>query len=99
MYPPLRLHDMPLHRRILASALQTAPSTQRIWNALTLRNLIVLVWAYVLYWGERKVYRDSLEECQWDKWEQWVRANQSITIMPISELGGGQSGVLLNWAR
>ena len=45
------------------------------------------------------MYRDSLEECQWDKWEQWVRANQSITIMPISELGGGQSGVLLNWAR
>ena len=33
------------------------------------------------------MYRDSFEECQWDKWEQWVR-NQ-ITIMPG---GGGEWG-------
>lgn len=62
------------------------PFAERRYNALrrgdwsfrrlfTLVNALVVVWWYVLYWGERSVFKDSIESCNWDRWEKWVCGN------------------------
>ena len=39
---------------------------------LTIPNLLLLVWLGTLWWGERTVFKDSVQECKWDSWESWV---------------------------
>lgn len=41
---------------------------------LTLPNVLLLIWLGTLWWGERTVFRDSVQECKWDSWESWVSA-------------------------
>ncbi|KZF25310.1 hypothetical protein L228DRAFT_244116 [Xylona heveae TC161] len=44
------------------------------WNVrrhLSLRNALVLLWVIVLWWGERRVFRESFQACQWSSWERW----------------------------
>ena len=41
-------------------------------RALSVGNLLILVWFVVLYWGERTVVRNSVDSCRWDNWEKWV---------------------------
>ena len=43
-----------------------------------LPTLFVLVWLFVLYWGERKLFNDSIDACQWDKWENWVWISHAL---------------------
>ncbi|KAG5288625.1 cell division control protein [Histoplasma capsulatum G186AR] len=37
----------------------------------SLQNILILLWAVTLWWGERRVFRDSVRECEWAAWEQW----------------------------
>lgn len=39
---------------------------------LTAPNVLLLIWLGTLWWGERTVFRDSVEACKWDSWENWV---------------------------
>jgi ethanolamine phosphate phosphodiesterase len=39
---------------------------------LNLPNAFVLIWIFVLLWGERWVFDWSINGCQWEKWERWV---------------------------
>ncbi|MCJ1384864.1 hypothetical protein MMC17_007982 [Xylographa soralifera] len=32
---------------------------------------LVLIWVLVLWWGERRVFENSIKSCQWDSWEAW----------------------------
>lgn len=34
-------------------------------------NLLIFLWICTLYWGERKVWKDSVRSCAWDTWEDW----------------------------
>ena len=38
----------------------------------TIPNAFVLLWICTLWWGERTVFRDSVESCVWSDWEKWV---------------------------
>ncbi|PGH18173.1 hypothetical protein AJ80_04560 [Polytolypa hystricis UAMH7299] len=38
---------------------------------LSLQNVLLLVWGLTLWWGERVVFRDSVQECSWELWENW----------------------------
>lgn len=51
---------------------------------LNLPNTFVLLWIFVLLWGERWVYAWSINACQWGKWERWVSLNFSF---PVSVIG------------
>jgi hypothetical protein len=43
------------------------------WRELvTTVKVLVLVWFVVLYWGERMVFKDSVDACRWEGWENWV---------------------------
>ena len=38
----------------------------------TVTNFLILFWFWMLWWGERTVFRESLESCSWENWEKWV---------------------------
>lgn len=45
------------------------------WNLrrlLNLPHLLVAIWALLLLWGERWVFKSALEACEWGTWERWV---------------------------
>ncbi|KAL5357353.1 hypothetical protein BJX96DRAFT_11213 [Aspergillus floccosus] len=35
------------------------------------KNALILLWCFTLWWGERTVFRDTLASCAWDNWEKW----------------------------
>ncbi|PKY07090.1 cell division control protein/putative DNA repair exonuclease [Aspergillus campestris IBT 28561] len=37
----------------------------------TIVNALVVLWLFTLWWGERTVFQESLESCEWGNWEQW----------------------------
>ncbi|WEW60009.1 hypothetical protein PRK78_005491 [Emydomyces testavorans] len=39
----------------------------------SLRNALIGLWIVTMWWGERKVFRDAVEECGWEKWESWPK--------------------------
>lgn len=41
-------------------------------DAFALSSGLALLWIYVLYWGERTVFSDSVSRCDWRHWEDWV---------------------------
>ena len=34
--------------------------------------LWILLWALVLWWGERGVFHSKVGDCAWNRWEEWV---------------------------
>ncbi|OXV06920.1 hypothetical protein Egran_05313 [Elaphomyces granulatus] len=34
-------------------------------------NAIILMWAFVLWWGERTVFESAVSTCLWETWEKW----------------------------
>lgn len=48
------------------------------WRSLlTLVKVLIVVWFVALYWGERMVFKDSIDACRWENWENWVCATYS----------------------
>ncbi|KAJ9191948.1 hypothetical protein DTO164E3_8598 [Paecilomyces variotii] len=49
--------------------------THEAWRiakqAINLRNGLILLWVFTLLWGERTIFRESLESCAWGGWEKW----------------------------
>ncbi|PGH15649.1 hypothetical protein AJ79_02243 [Helicocarpus griseus UAMH5409] len=37
----------------------------------SLQNVLMAMWLVTLWWGERKVFTDSIGECEWRGWERW----------------------------
>jgi hypothetical protein len=53
--------------------LRDASSGRCDWKrVLSLGRILVVIWLFTLYWGERKVFKDSVDSCQWENWENWV---------------------------
>lgn len=45
----------------------------RVRNLLSLRLALILVWVYVLFWGEESTFNAKVGSCEWNRWEDWVR--------------------------
>lgn len=47
-----------------------------VWRSLrrifTIANGLIALWVFTLWWGERTVFRESVESCVWGNWEHWV---------------------------
>ncbi|KAL2444703.1 Cell division control protein 1 [Exophiala dermatitidis] len=41
---------------------------RRLWS---LPSALVLLWIFVLFWGERRVFQRSAAQCLWHQWESW----------------------------
>jgi hypothetical protein len=50
------------------------PARQRNFlnRILTVPTLLVLLWAWTIWRGERSAFQTSVAECRWDRWEHWV---------------------------
>ena len=59
------------HGRTLEAAPQSRLSR-------SLPFLFITTWILTLWWGERVVFRRSIAQCAWDRWETWV----STTLGP-----------------
>lgn len=42
-------------------------------NVFTFCNLLIVIWCWILFWGEVSVFSNSVEACTWGNWERWVR--------------------------
>lgn len=40
---------------------------------LSFPHLLVVLWVFVLLWGERWIFATTVRSCDWDHWEDWVR--------------------------
>ncbi|KAF2674400.1 hypothetical protein BT63DRAFT_9230 [Microthyrium microscopicum] len=50
-------------------SLKQYPATSFVFRFLSIPNILILLWLYVVYWSERTVFTKSIQECQWDQWE------------------------------
>ncbi|KAE9991801.1 hypothetical protein EG327_010902 [Venturia inaequalis] len=48
-----------------------APRKSLLRRVFGLGNVLILLWVYVTYWGERTVFDRAIEECDWRHWESW----------------------------
>lgn len=39
---------------------------------LSLVKVAVVVWWFAVYYGERSAIQNSVEQCRWENWENWV---------------------------
>lgn len=59
------------------------------WRRMfTLVNILVVLWIYTLYWGERNTFKSAVKSCDWEKWEDWVGFPFALTTLA---LGNGQA--------
>lgn len=65
-----RLHQQT--RAVVSSGVRTGGMRRLLRRTVTLANGLVVLWVWMLWWGERRVFEDSLEGCAWDQWETWV---------------------------
>ncbi|RDW81500.1 putative manganese ion homeostasis (Fr) [Aspergillus mulundensis] len=42
-----------------------------IQTLFTVTNGLIVLWICTLWWGERSVFRDSVDACTWNAWEKW----------------------------
>ncbi|KAL2822796.1 hypothetical protein BDW59DRAFT_149198 [Aspergillus cavernicola] len=40
----------------------------------TITNGLIVLWICTLWWGERSVFQESMESCDWSAWEKWPAA-------------------------
>ncbi|KAL4938225.1 hypothetical protein BDV06DRAFT_201387 [Aspergillus oleicola] len=52
---------------------------------LTVMNGLIVLWICTLWWGERSVFRDSVESCAWGAWEQWPSHAQPHHVAFIAD--------------
>ena len=54
-----------------------------VWSDSGVVSIIwILLWAFVLWWGERAVFDSKVGNCAWNRWEQWVL----ILFLRLSQL-------------
>jgi hypothetical protein len=67
-----------------------AASGKWSWRrVLSVGNLLVAVWCLTLYWGERTVFRESVDACRWEGWEKWVWWSERARLV-CRELTGAE---------
>lgn len=74
-----RLWDRQSYNPVATNSWRPPKSLRQIqgnWNLrrlLSLPHIFVVLWVLLLLWGERWVFQRSIEDCEWGKWERWVR--------------------------
>jgi hypothetical protein len=41
-------------------------------RVFSLANILTAIWIITIYWGERRLFSNSIEACDWRHWESWV---------------------------
>jgi hypothetical protein len=65
----------------------TSALKRREWNfrrLFSLANALVVIWWVVLYWGEKGVFNSTIESCNWEAWEKWVRCSSRMAASRLT---------------
>lgn len=54
---------------------------------LSVPHVLVSVWVLVMLWGERWVFHNTVERCQWESWEKWVSLTKLENFCTLGALG------------
>ena len=57
-----------------------ALTLRTIRTLFTVTNGLIIIWIWTLWWGERTVFRDSVDACAWNAWEKWVSSSRALFI-------------------
>lgn len=68
----------------LARALHQARRNMTAARLLSVPHLLVAIAMIMLLWGERWVFRSTVERCHWSDWENWVCHWPFLSILPPS---------------
>lgn len=75
--PPF-IHNLQRHTRVLNTRI--AEATNGVAPAAVFRryvfrtpSLLILLWIWLLQWGEVRVYNKEVKDCDWTKWERWPK--------------------------
>jgi hypothetical protein len=61
------------HERMKGNALLAqVPLGSIKTRLLSIPAALVVFWIFVLLWGERRVFEQSVRQCLWHQWESWV---------------------------
>ncbi|KAF1999313.1 hypothetical protein P154DRAFT_493753 [Amniculicola lignicola CBS 123094] len=42
------------------------------WRSLfSLVRVLIVGWCFVVFWGERRLFANSVDACEWENWENW----------------------------
>jgi hypothetical protein len=50
------------------------------FHLLNIPNAFILLWIFVLLWGERWEFGWSIDACRWSNWERWVSERDSRNL-------------------
>jgi hypothetical protein len=77
----------------LKPRLRNATSGKWEWRrTFSLGRVLIVIWLFAVYWGERKLFKNSIDSCQWENWENWVCALDSHNSQRIPDY-------LIGWRR
>lgn len=48
---------------------------------LRVHTLLILLWIWLLHWGEVRIYDKEVGDCEWESWEKWVSDGHAIHIL------------------
>ncbi|KAJ6086623.1 hypothetical protein N7467_005537 [Penicillium canescens] len=54
-------------------------------SILSIPTAVILLWIYSIWWGERRVFEDHINQCLWDSWEEWPQDATPHHIAFISD--------------
>jgi hypothetical protein len=49
-------------------------AVRAVKSAFSIPTAVILLWIYTIWWGERRIFEDHINQCLWDSWEEWVSA-------------------------
>ncbi len=58
----------------------------RLRDFLDSHLCVILIWAFVLWWGEELVFNHKIKSCAWGQWERWVSPvpRNSVSRRPLT---------------
>ncbi|KAK9462464.1 Metallo-dependent phosphatase-like protein [Lipomyces oligophaga] len=51
----------------------------------TLTNVLCVIWGYTLHWGERRVIRNAIRSCDWERWERWPEGATPERVVLVAD--------------
>ncbi|KAL1305670.1 hypothetical protein AAFC00_007263 [Neodothiora populina] len=52
---------------------------------LTIPTALILLWIWVLHWGERSAISDHVKACAWDQWEEWPAQARPHRVVMLAD--------------
>ena len=78
-------------------------SARKAWDLrsfLDVRLGLVILWMFLLWWGEEAAFTGSVKACAWPNWESWVGPAESLcaVIVLVNIAGSPPTQIHTMWS-